>query len=569
MGAINFSLDPRLVASLQSALPLKAFVETGTYRGDTVAALASSFDKLVSIELSDSFWTNAAKRFQGYPHIQILQGASPEKLRGLRAELQSIGTLYWLDAHWCAATDTAGELSQCPLLDELSAIGNLNGDSVILIDDARLFLAPPLAPHEISHWPSFHRVVATLLSLSSGHELMVVNDVIAFFPIKAKAEMEAYARFHGVDWLSAGYALKQSEILMPQLLEKEGVIQGLVQGNQEKELLIQQQLQTIRAYQQAFGSTRGFGILLRPLARIIRRMLEIIRPRLGDLNQYAPRPLSVADQKRDNAVLASYPKISIVTPSYAQGEYIERTLLSVLDQHYPNLEYFVQDGGSTDRTAEVLEKYESRLSGWISEKDSGQSQAINNGFARTSGDIMAWLNSDDLLLPGTLNTVAGFFDRHPEVDVVYGNRLLIDENDMEIGRWIMPGHDGEVLTWVDYIPQETMFWRRRIWDKAGGRIDESFKFAMDWDMLVRFREAGAKFAHIPEFLGAFRIHRHQKTSASINEIGRQEMDRIRGRLIGKVPNYNEIRKAVFPFLMKHILVDMGYRIKTRFRSRKM
>ena len=177
---------------------------------------------------------------------------------------------------------------------------------------------------------------------------------------------------------------------------------------------------------------------------------------------------------------------------------------------------------------------------------------------------MAWLNSDDLLLPGALAVVADYFNLHPDVDVVYGNRLLIDENDMEIGRWIMPGHDSDVLSWVDYIPQETLFWRRSIWDKAGGQIDESFKFAMDWDLLVRLRDAGAKFAHIPRFLGAFRVHEQQKTSAAMNETGLQEMDRIHKRLHARVPHEIEIQKATLPFLRRHILADMLFRIKARF-----
>jgi len=260
------------------------------------------------------------------------------------------------------------------------------------------------------------------------------------------------------------------------------------------------------------------------------------------------------------------PTISIVTPSYQQGAFIERTMDSVLAQGYPNLEYFIQDGGSTDETQDILVFYDKQLSGWQSRTDGGQSEAINLGFLNTSGEIMAWLNSDDILLPGALVTVANFFTKHPEVDVVYGNRLLIDENDMEIGRWIMPSHDGEVLSWVDYVPQETLFWRRRVWDRVGGQIDESFKFAMDWDLLVRFRDVGATFAHIPRFLGAFRVHEHQKTSANMLEDGHNEMDRIRERALGRVPGREEIQKAVLPFLLRHIAIDIRYRIKDRMRG---
>lgn len=346
-----------------------------------------------------------------------------------------------------------------------------------------------------------------------------------------------------------------------QLAAKEAVIQQLktaTLNSKNDKKLIAQQARALRAYRMAYGGLPP----LRLIARMVRRGFEIARPRLGNLNQYVPRPLTNAARRVEQA-LSQYPAISIATPSFNQGKFIERTLLSVLNQKYSNLELFVQDGGSKDGTVEVLKKHQASLSGWASEQDSGQSQAINRGLAKISGEIMGWLNSDDLLLPGALHTVADYFNRHPDVDVVYGNRLLIDENDMEIGRWIMPGHNNAVLSWVDYVPQETMFWRRRIWDKVGGQIDESFRFAMDWDLLLRFRDAGAKFAHIPRFLGAFRIHAHQKTTASINDIGHQEMDRIRLRLHGRIPSQQEVRRAIFPYLLKHLLVDLTYRVRVR------
>ncbi len=343
-----------------------------------------------------------------------------------------------------------------------------------------------------------------------------------------------------------------------QLLEKESVIHTQHSRIESFHQQLAQQSKSLRAYSMAYGGLSPLG----PIARIIRRIYNVIRPRLGWLSQYAARSLSCNTERHRHA-LPVYPRISIATPSYQQGNFIERTIQSVFDQSYPSLQYFIQDGGSRDSTVEVLKRYEDKLSGWKSEKDSGQSQAINLGLAHADGEIMAWLNSDDLLLPGALHAVADYFNRHPNVDVVYGNRLLIDENDMEIGRWILPGHNSEALSWADYVPQETMFWRRRIWEKVGGKIDESFRFAMDWDLLVRFRDAGARFGHIPKFLGAFRIHEHQKTSASINEIGHQEMNRIRERILGRVPDRKEVRKALLPYLVKHIAVDMVYRVKKR------
>lgn len=344
-------------------------------------------------------------------------------------------------------------------------------------------------------------------------------------------------------------------------------IMALTKGLEEKEQVIQELAKAVNAYRAAFGA---FGHLLDPVRRIKAvggslndKLAALLRPRLGNLFQHAPRPMRLPASYEKSISLSATPKVSIVTPSFNQARFISRTIASVTSQNYPDLEHFVQDGGSQDGTVELLNACGNRIAGWESKPDSGQSQAINLGLARTSGEIMAWLNSDDILLPGAVHSIVEYFNRHPDVDVVYGNRLLIDENDLEIGRWIMPGHDGSVLSWVDYVPQETLFWRRRIWDKVGGKIDESFRFAMDWDLLVRFREAGAKFAHISRFIGAFRIHEHQKTSAAINDIGYQEMDRIRERLLGRIPSHQDIRKAVLPFMLKHVVVDRAYQIKTR------
>ena len=329
---------------------------------------------------------------------------------------------------------------------------------------------------------------------------------------------------------------------------------------QEKERVIRELAGAVRAFRMAH-------FLLSPkesLTRLVSQLRAVARPRLGNLNQHSPVPLRRIAPYRCRTPRDRLPMISVVTPSYQQGAFIERTMRSVLDQFYPNTEYVIQDGGSTDGTIAVLERYGSQISHWESRPDGGQSHAINLGVARTTGEIMAWLNSDDRLLPGALACVGDYFACHPEVDVVYGNRLLIDENDMEIGRWILPGHDEEVLCWADYVPQETLFWRRSVWERAGGKIDESFEFAIDWDLLVRFRDAGARFAHIPRFLGAFRIHALQKTSAAMSDVGFMEMDRIRERIHGHVPSHEEISKAIRPFLIRHLGRDLAYRIRNRF-----
>lgn len=325
-----------------------------------------------------------------------------------------------------------------------------------------------------------------------------------------------------------------------------------------KEIVIRKQARALAAYRVAFPP-------LSPLLRVVsfagRHLRAALRPRLGTLTQHLPRRLVLPKPYASSLPTGNLPSISIVTPSFQQAPFVGRALDSVLGQNYPKLEYFVQDGGSTDGTTEVLRLYADRLAGWASQKDGGQSQAINLGFARASGDIMAWLNSDDLLLPGALHRVGEFFAQHPDVDVVYGHRILIDEEDREIGRWVLPAHDDEVLSWADFIPQETLFWRRSIWEKAGGRIDESFRFAMDWDLLQRFRSAGARMVRLPDFLGAFRIHGAQKTSAQINEIGMEEMARLRRRALGREVSWAQIHRALMPYLIKHVAHDLAYRIK--------
>ncbi len=283
-------------------------------------------------------------------------------------------------------------------------------------------------------------------------------------------------------------------------------------------------------------------------------------PRIGVLYHYPPIPLKVPEWYTSLPALVSPPTLSIVTPSFNQADYLERTVKSVLDQHYPALEYIIQDGGSTDDTPLILEHYQDRVAHFESKKDKGQAHALNLGFARASGEIMAWLNSDDLLLPGTLNYVANFFAKHPKVDVVYGHRVLIDENDGEIGRWILPPHDGKVLLWADYIPQETLFWRRRIWEKAGGCLDESFQFALDWELLLRFQAVGVKMVRLPHFLGAFRVHAIQKTSTQMGEMGKEEMDRLRQRSHGRSVSSLEINRHIRPYLARSVVYHKLYRL---------
>lgn len=205
------------------------------------------------------------------------------------------------------------------------------------------------------------------------------------------------------------------------------------------------------------------------------------------------------------------PRITVVTPSFNQGEFIEATLRSVLDQDYPNLEYLVLDGGSTDGSAAVIERYAPRLAYWHSRKDNGQADAIASGFDMATGEILCWLNSDDVLLPGALHRVGDFFRCHPQVGVLYGNRIVIDRHGREVGRHIWPW----VLTrshWAlgQPLAQECCFWRRTVYNQAGG-VDRSKFFIMDYDLFYRMWRI-ARFRKTSSFLGCIRVHDATKNS---------------------------------------------------------
>jgi glycosyltransferase involved in cell wall biosynthesis len=249
---------------------------------------------------------------------------------------------------------------------------------------------------------------------------------------------------------------------------------------------------------------------------------------------YPSRPLRL-ERFPKARVNASRPKLSVVTPSYNQARFLGETMRSVLDQSNVSCDYVVQDGGSTDGSAKLIQGQAGRLHAWASESDTGQAEAIARGFAKTSGapdDLMAWINSDDFYLPGALGYVASYFADHPGVDVIYGHRIVVNDESQEIGRWHLPQHDPEVLRLNDFVPQETLFWRRRIWDQVGG-IDTSFKFALDWDLLLRFQAAGARIVRVPFFLGCFRVHAAQKTSARMHDVGQREITLLRERTQGR------------------------------------
>jgi len=272
------------------------------------------------------------------------------------------------------------------------------------------------------------------------------------------------------------------------------------------------------------------------------------------LYQYPPQPLSISHLDT-HLGLSDLPFISLVTPSFNQAHFVRETIKSVLNQNYPYLQYVVQDACSSDGTDVVFKDFSvPGVDIWI-EADHGQADALNRGFARTAGEIMGYLNSDDLLLPGTLHFVGRYFRDNPSVDVIYGNRLIVDENGLEIGRWILPGHNCKVLRFVDYVPQESMFWRRRIWDRVGAHFDANLQFAMDWDLILRFIDASAVFHHLPGLFGVFRAHRNQKSQADFVARGAKEMADLRLRHGDE--NMSRFRRAVlhWGYLSEHRRAD--------------
>jgi ADP-heptose:LPS heptosyltransferase len=349
------------------------------------------------------------------------------------------------------------------------------------------------------------------------------------------------------------------------LAEKEAVMQTLNRACIEREAIIKQL--TAEAAGPA-ARVRKLWIAAsahlrekwwRPFdAWLFRKTVEEYWMQIGVLRHYEPRPISWDRRlpKKPRLPEARLPQIGIVTPSFQQATFIESTMLSVLDQNYPKLLYVVQDGGSSDASPAIIARHAGRLRAWESAPDQGQGDAIRKGFARLEpvlqpDDVMAYLNSDDFIAPRALRFVGEYFASHPGVDVIYGHRIIIDGEDREVGRWVMPRHDPAALEWIDYVPQETLFWRKRAWDLAGG-IDPSYHFALDWDLLARFQRAGCRMVRLPYFLGCFRVHEGQKTHHAIHTTGAEEMSRVRAR-------FNPGQESDFATIDR-------YARKTRFRG---
>jgi glycosyltransferase involved in cell wall biosynthesis len=205
------------------------------------------------------------------------------------------------------------------------------------------------------------------------------------------------------------------------------------------------------------------------------------------------------------------PLVSIVTPSFNQSRFLPETMKSVLDQDYPNLEYIVVDGGSTDSSLEIIQGHASQLAWWVSELDSGQTEAINKGFSHAQGEILAWLNSDDTYQPGAVSEAVAYLQDHPEVAMVYGDTNFIDEGGQVIGMFPARQTDYRRLRrGYVHIPQQAAFFRAGLWRQVGP-LDPSFYFAMDYDLWVRLARL-APLRYLPRAWANFRIHQGGKTT---------------------------------------------------------
>jgi len=242
----------------------------------------------------------------------------------------------------------------------------------------------------------------------------------------------------------------------------------------------------------------------------------------------------------------SWPKISIVTPSYNQAKFLERTILSVLNQNYPNLEYIIIDGGSRDGSVEIIRKYEKYLTYWVSGKDNGQADAINKGLRKAKGEIVAYLNSDDTYCPGTLMEVAHYFRKCPDRKMIYGDYNIIDSQDNIIKYKKEIIFDYNVLLYgFSYIPQPTVFLKREVFEKIG-LFNIELKCTMDLDYWVRVSKE-YKIYHIPTYFANFRIHSSSKTWTQRHVFKEEEL-LLREKYTLKYPRSIKIRRLYFYFL---------------------
>ncbi|VAV85789.1 Glycosyl transferase, family 2 [hydrothermal vent metagenome] len=249
---------------------------------------------------------------------------------------------------------------------------------------------------------------------------------------------------------------------------------------------------------------------------------------------------------------ADRPLVSVITPSYNQGAFIRETIESVHSQNYPRIEHIIFDGGSTDDSIDIIKEYEDKLS-WTSEKDQGQSDAINKGFRKATGDIVAWLNSDDTYLDDALNKAVTFLEQNPDVMMVYGKGYTIDKDSRITGECHTEPFNMKRLESFNFIYQPSVFIRREVFEEIGF-LDESLHYSMDLDLWIRVAKK-FKIAYLPEFLSTYRLHGDSKTMSQGVAFNKEEMETFK-RHFGRAPiNWvygyiHALTAARFPFLKK-------------------
>jgi glycosyltransferase involved in cell wall biosynthesis len=225
--------------------------------------------------------------------------------------------------------------------------------------------------------------------------------------------------------------------------------------------------------------------------------------------------------------MSPYPKVSIITPSYNQAPFLESTIQSILNQSYPNLEYILIDGGSSDGSKAIIERYADHFAYWVSEPDKGQAHAINKGLRKSSGQFIGWLNADDILLPETVSAVVQAFNDDPNVDVVYGKLDRINQVGIIIPTPLLPKDkvvfSRELIIGECVVNQPGSFWRKEWLDRVG-YLDERLHFGLDYEYWIRMALAGAKFMRLPQVVAQFRLSSGSKTVSRTEEMALEQME---------------------------------------------